>query len=354
MSRPHVGQRLADAVTLRLRDLGFERLSSDAPSDSGVDFIVTPIAASTPRFGVLISAGRVTSTQVMQARHRADDLIASGGVAQVIVAVPSATPAVSARLTSAGLGVIDAAGNADFGGPGVRILVTGAGADADIMDARSRERASGWATRPTGLRVLFALLTCPSLVEGRQSDIAEAAGVSIATVHHALRDLDERGILDASSRARVWLDEEAARSLWLDTYTAIVAPTMPGRQLGYVDTCNLPPREWADLLRETDVPGWVSGVAALDTLGLDLVADSTTVYVPDPRAFPRLHRATLEDRVRLTLPPPTGEPTVLLREAWWHPSVYPIGLAPNLLLAADALTSGDPRVARLAKEVLGS
>lgn len=355
MPGPHLSLHLATAIDERLQDLGFEALPTvTLPGEEAFDLLVVPAGAGHPRLAVMFVAGRLDgATAVIALRHRVDELLAgiSGtiGIEQVIIGLPAITPALSTPLSNVGLGYVDAAGNADFAAPGIRVLVAGQELDPQLRDVRTRERAAGWATRPTGLRVVFALLTRTGLLGARQADIAETAGVSISTVHHVLHDLDERGLLDATRRDRVWLDEAGARRLWIDTYTAVIAPTVA--QVGLVDTEHLPPSQWADLLSSTNTPGWVTGAAALDRLGDDLVADTATLYVPDTRLFARHYQDQWNRRARL-MPAARGEePNVFLRQAWWPAWTYPYGLAPALLFIADGLTSGDSRVAGIARQM---
>lgn len=256
----------------------------------------------------------------------------------VILGVPAITRSRAGRLRDAGIGYIDAAGNASIDGPGVHILVDG----RKHLHAHrpSPERTSGVSTRPTGLRVVFALLTIPEFLSARLADIAEAADVSVATTQQALTDLARRGLISSPRPPRVWLDERGAAELWLDSYLTRLVPRAEPKLFSAPAMSG---NDWLEHICADDhTLAWLSGGMAIEARGGDIRAIDADVYIVPPLRRP-------PGNVRLGSPRP-GEPTVRIRKAWWQPGTYPAGIAPSLLVYADALASGDPRIRTVATE----
>lgn len=337
--RSETGADLEELLAERLVDLGFsvDVLPSQA-GDRAYDLLARHVDPEVT-FGVRVKVAGVDLLSIPQ--HSLLPVIdAIGGLDGVIVGAPSITPAQRHRITALGFGWIDAAGNADMKAPGLRVHVEGRPEHPLARDLRV-QRSIGWATRPTGLRVNFALLTRPELLTATLGEIADAAGVSSATVHHVLRDLRERGLLDTASKRRIWLDRRAVVELWVGEYTRRIAPAV--NEWAYV-TPGVAAGEWADIIRASGAIAWVSGGAALDALGAGLHATRATVY--HRRPLPRGLAGS-----RLARPRRDEEPSLLVREPWWSEDSYPPGIAPMLLVYADALSSRDPRTVAIAEEL---
>jgi hypothetical protein len=105
-------------------------------------------------------------------------------------------PQFADELRRQNLFFIDLAGNAYLKGEGLLIWVTGR---KDILRIRT-ERDTRRAFRPTGLRVIFALLCRPELVEKNYRTLAAAADVALGTVQWVMRDLREEGYIVARGR----------------------------------------------------------------------------------------------------------------------------------------------------------
>lgn len=319
---------LLDAVRQHLRAYGFETHNADNATDSGADLILTHRATKDP-------LNLVAKSSLSAIPH----LKLPPG--PTVVAALSITPSQAAILRAAGaVGVIDAAGNAAIETNDLYIHVEGR-PPTDLTRAAHREKSRGWAARTTGLQVLFALLTRPELMEARLVDIARVAGVSTTTAHRVLDDLTWQGLLDGESMGRFWLDRDGAVRAWLEGYTRTVAPRQ--KESAYISP--MMPGDWMGWLSSRNVPVWLTGGAALRSLGADLRPVATTVYLPDALS-PRSAGIKMAR-------PRTGEmPNLFVRRAWWPDDAYPPGLAPVLLVHADALASGDPRIVKAAQEVM--
>ncbi|WP_296193283.1 hypothetical protein [uncultured Microbacterium sp.] len=311
-------------IAQHLADVGFAVDEEGGPDD--VDLLAQPMKAPEVRVGIRFVDAHPDEREVAPA---------VAGLDALALGFRRVTPAHGRRLREAGQAYIDASGNAWIEAPGVHVHVEGRRPDV-------RARAStptGWAVRPSGLQVVFALLTLPQLTTGRLADIAAAAGVSTTTTHHVMRDLAARAWIDGDGAHRIWLDRDAAGRAWLNGHL-----TRPPAPAGQYVVHGVEPRQWATLLADTAAPGWLSGAAALEADGAGLQADVATVYAPTP--------FTPSKGVRLARPRLGEPPNLIVRAPWWTPDAYASGLAPRLLACADALGSGDPRAAATAREVM--
>ncbi len=120
-------------------------------------------------------------------------------------------PQFADELRRQNLFFIDLAGNAYLKGEGLLIWVTG---KKDILRLRT-ERDTRRAFQPTGLRVIFALLCRPELVEKDYRTLAAAADVALGTVQWVMRDLREEGYIVARGRKeRRLVDLERLLNEW--------------------------------------------------------------------------------------------------------------------------------------------
>lgn len=147
-----------------------------------------------------------------------------------VLVTPYVTPPMAERLKALDVPFMDTAGNAYIRLPNLLIFVTGRKPQAPTpREKRLR------ALRPTGLKVLFALLCRPDLIDAPYRDIARAAGVALGTVGWVVDDLRRLGhIRETKTRGRVLEDREGLIAKWVrglcaGTATETQAATLPGR-----------------------------------------------------------------------------------------------------------------------------
>ena len=120
-------------------------------------------------------------------------------------------PQFADELRRQNLFFVDLAGNAYLKSEELLIWVTGR---KDILRIRT-ERDTRRAFQPTGLRVIFALLCRPDLVEKGYRTLATAAEVALGTVQWVMRDLREEGYVVAQGRKeRRLVDLERLLNEW--------------------------------------------------------------------------------------------------------------------------------------------
>lgn len=240
---------------------------------------------------------------------------------------------VATLLRAAGWWYVDAAGNAYVDEPGVRI------------DVRGRRRTTRTARRTTAgpanlfsatrAQVIFALLSWPALLDRSVRTIADAAGASLSQTHATLTMLRDAGFLVPGLSGLLRRDDLI--DLWTTAFPLGLGRAIDlGRFAGDPD-----PRPWAEAGQQVHVSGeW----PLRESTGDDLV-----LYVErlDPQVLRSLRWRAVPDEDR-------SAARILLRRAFWTEPGAPVGaavsMAPDLLVYADLMSTGDPRLAGIARE----
>lgn len=118
-----------------------------------------------------------------------------------------------ARLREEGINYLDKAGNAYLDLPPIYVLIQGKKRkDKLIMPRTSR------AFTHTGLKVIFALLAKPDLLNANYREIANQANVSLGTIGWVLRDLKDQGFTLEDKGKREWQDQTRLLKKWVEEY----------------------------------------------------------------------------------------------------------------------------------------
>jgi hypothetical protein len=190
----------------------------------------------------------------------------------------------------------------------------------------------------TGLRVVFALLAAPDLMQAPYRDLAKAAGVALGTVGWILTDLRDHAFLAEIGGQRRLIDRQRALQAWTTNYPLRL------RERLYVRRFAAKEDTWWETARPEAFGGYWGGEVAAAKLRGDLIPKTVTVYLPDDRKdFLAQHRLRAD---------PQG-PIEVLDVFWKFPQApgNPEGIAPPLLVHADLLTIGDPRTLEEARRI---
>lgn len=230
-------------------------------------------------------------------------------------------PSLADRYRDEGQFFVDTVGNAFISLPGFVIDVRGRPAPADDAPVASRGKAF---TR-TGAKVLFTLLVRPTLAASPIRTLAHLSRASVGTTSMALDDLRRAGHVSSDGARLINLPTLA--ELWLATYRTRLAPKLAVEELGGPS-----PMSWV----ERPIPGaTLTGGVALARGGDELSPAVAQIYGTPPWT-------ELRTAARLRRDAPV---TVQLREQFWHPDLTEnSGVAPALLVYADAAASDDSRV----------
>jgi hypothetical protein len=239
------------------------------------------------------------------------------------------------------LNFIDTAGNAYVRAPGLFVFVRGERAPAHRTTAALGGRGTG---TTTALRVVFALLCKPELVNAPYRDIVAVADVALGTVGWVFFDLHQRGYIagDLRKRNRRMLERTRLLDEWVTNFPIKLRPKLNPRRFQAPD-----PAWWQQARLEAGAR-WGGEVAAA-RLTTDLKPAVYTIYLDPQNRGEAL--AMLVKRHRLRAADLHGNVEVL--DAFWkfHPQGTPPDLVPPLLVYADLMATLDPRSLEVAKRI---
>ncbi len=180
------------------------------------------------------------------------------------------TAPVAERLRELKIEFADTLGNVYIHTPPLLIWVTGR-----KPEQKPQEERAARIFQPGGLKMLFALLAKPALVNASYRDIAKASDVALGTVAWVMNDLKETGFLkDGGVGMRTLSQRRELLDQWVLGYARLLRPKF------FVGRFRSPaPDAWQDA--RPPVPGaqW-GGESAAAKLSAPLKAGLTTVYLP--------------------------------------------------------------------------
>lgn len=234
-------------------------------------------------------------------------------------------PVMAEQLKKMNIFFIDTVGNAYLDLPPVLVYVRGNKPEQPVPTAyRTR------AFQPTGLKVLFAFLCDPELVNAPYRDIAEAADVALGTVGWVINDLKDLGhIAQLGKKRRTLRGRQKLLDRWVTAYPEQLRPKLHIGRYTVHDTT-----WWKQAAIQVFQAYWGGEVAAAK-LTKYLKPEKITLYVRDQAARLQLEFGMRKD--------PNGE--VELLHAFWN-NRYDADIddiTPPLLTYADLLATGDQR-----------
>jgi len=248
-------------------------------------------------------------------------------------------PRMADRLRLAGVQFVDQAGNAYIKEKSLFIFVKGNRAHPGHLLPRRTTRAFN----ASGLKVIFSFLLDPNLVSETYRTIAEVSGVSLGTIGWVLGDLKELGYVDdrGKGRSRSLVKPLELLDRWAEAYPEKL---MPELDMGLFQTPFQLPWKEMDISQFEGCWGGEVGESLLDDF---LLPAQGTVYLPKGK----LKSLLMEYRIRKAdVNLPSSSSTIRICEKFWKGSSEPTGAdarhgksAPDILIYADLLASGDPR-----------
>ncbi|MFD2113526.1 type IV toxin-antitoxin system AbiEi family antitoxin [Thiorhodococcus fuscus] len=243
------------------------------------------------------------------------------------------SPPLAERLRDLGIQFIDSAGNAFLAHPALLIWVKG-----ERPQEHLNPPAPSRAFKASGLRVLFALLSVPELVNQPYRAIADKAGVAHGTVGSVMTELPKLGFLAEIGGKRRLLQPERLLRQWIEAYARTLRPKLLLRIF------QAPTISW---WRELDFAQYgltLGGEAAAARITGIIEPQTVTLY--GTKAASLLFMAKQPMRAA-----PDGNVEILSK--FWGFDQDPPTLTPPLLIYADLLTTGDARCIEAAQEMEG-
>ncbi|HWP93534.1 MAG TPA: type IV toxin-antitoxin system AbiEi family antitoxin [Thermodesulfobacteriota bacterium] len=249
-----------------------------------------------------------------------------------IIVTDYINPNLAEQLRKLDIPFIDMAGNAYINEPPVFIFIKGNKQAIEVLTKKRKIRAF----QPTGLKVVFAFLCQPELVNAPYREIAKKAKVALGTVGWAIRDLNAAGFLiGTKKRGRRLINKRKLLDRWTETYPENLRPKlMLGRFQANED-------EWWKFTQIQDFDAYWGGEVAAAKTTQYLRPEIVTIYVKnDPT------RLLLQKKLAKK---PNGNVEIL--KAFWEIEYnWPYkDLVPPILIYADLIATGDARNTETAK-----
>lgn len=266
---------------------------------------------------------------------------AHGQTPQPLLVAPRITTETAEKCRELDLQFIDALGNAYLRGPGLYVLVKGQRPikGEDHLPIGQDAKRAGTAAH---LRVVFALLGTPELLNAPYREIGQVAGVALGTIGQVFGDLADRGFITGGKRkgARVMLERNKLIDEWITNYPIKLRPKLNPRRF------KAPKPDWWKELDITQYGAqWGAEVAAAKLTGY-LRPGTVTIYVHQEQGQHPLARLVAENRLR-----PDREGDIEILDAFWDFGDQPprAQTVPPLLACADLIATLDPRNLEAAK-----
>lgn len=253
---------------------------------------------------------------------------------------PYITHTIAQKCRELDVPFMDAAGNAYLRLQGLYVFITGQKPEGGAH-AALHVRGLGTAT---ALRMVFALLCRPELLNAPYRDIRDTTGVALGAVGKVFRDLRKRGHLAGGyrKRNRRLLEPDRLLEEWVTNYPIKLRPKLNPLKFRAKD-----PGWW----RTADVAElnaqWGGEVAA-HLLTKQLKPATVTLYIPTEGKRDPVTPLVAQHRFRAD---PEGEVDVL--EKFWAFPADPAlpDVVPPILIYADLCATLNPRNLEIAKTI---
>lgn len=250
--------------------------------------------------------------------------------APLLLVTRYANPVMAEELKQDGIEFIDTAGNAFIDRYAVHIFVKG-----NKLREKPGRTAVKRIFKAAGLKMIYAFLCDPGLVEKTYRDIAAGAGVALGTVDRIMRELKELGfIIDLGKQGFRLVRKEDLLQRWVIAYPEQLRPKL------VLERYKGEPGWWKKKRLEPKLAQWGGEIAA-ERITQYLKPELITIYT-DPK---HLNRVLLENKLRKD---EVGNVEVLER-FWKQNANQPEETVPPLLIYADLLASGAQRNLEAAK-----
>ena len=249
---------------------------------------------------------------------------------QLMLVAPRITEEMADKCRELDLQFIDTTGNAYLKGHGIFVLIKGQRPnDTFKLDRPEGKRA----VTPTNLRVVFALLCKPTLLNATYRDINDVARVALGTIGWVLYDLDERGYTIGEKAKRTMLERNKLIQEWVTNYPIKLRPRLNVRKF------RAPTPDWWHAVDAKQYGAqWGAEVAAEKLTGY-LRPQTCTLYFHNADIQKNMTRMVVDQKLRAD---PQGD--IEFIDAFWDfKGEPPADTVPPILVYADLLATLDPR-----------
>lgn len=244
----------------------------------------------------------------------------------LLLVAPYITPQVAERCRNLDICFADTAGDVYLKAPGLHIYVTGKQRPEELKIARK-----GRMTNPAGLKVAFALLCKPRLLNATYREIAAAAEVALGTIGPVIKDLENRKYVTPApdNGHRQFLDPRRLVNEWATVYPTVLRPKLNIRRF------RAPRPVWTETVNLNPYRAFWGGEVAANRLLHHLQPQAVTIYA---REAPT--RLIVDQRLKADI---NGDAEIL--DVFWNTELLPAegDVVPPILAYADLITTTDGR-----------
>lgn len=235
------------------------------------------------------------------------------------------TPPMADRMKTIGLFFMDTAGNAYLNKPPLYVFIKGNKPPENVKAAPIKRLF-----KPAGLKVIFALLNMPKMVDWPYRQIAAMTDVALGTVDWILKDLKEMGfLLEMGGRKRKIIHLLTLLKRWVEAYPEQLRPKL-GNERFKADQ----PDWWKDVDITKYAACWGGEVAAAKVTK-QLKPEKVIIYAHEIPG-----KLIIEKKLRKT----TGGDIEILKPFWkFDHEFINLGIVPPLLVYTDLIATGDDR-----------
>jgi hypothetical protein len=261
-----------------------------------------------------------------------------GNAQRTLLVSSPLSPDMATRCRDVDLQFIDTAGNAYINdGAGIYVYVTGRRGDAE------RQFASNNTMTPAALRIMFAALAEPTLLNASYRDISMQARISTGAIGKALDTLESRELIGSTaSGKRMIRTPELFLNEWASGYAGRLKPKLRQHRFAIDNLDDF--LNWNPGFR---LSAWGGEPAAMILTG-HLKPQEGTIYVDmdDPHAL-----RDIVKRFRLRADP---KGHIEIVEMFWNPDHFTESFptVPHHLIYADLMATHDSRNIAVARQIM--
>lgn len=189
-------------------------------------------------------------------------------------------------------------------------------------------------TNAASIRVVFALLSQPRLINATFKDIAKYSSVALGTAYNVLADLEQRGYLLVGAKdGRKLLEPSRLLEEWATNFPTTLRVKLNSRRF------SCPDPYWWKKINIADFRAVWGGEVAAAKMFKYLNPATQTVYADAQNMHSTINAFMRNFQIR---PDPEGSIEVI--EKFWSSDIETeAGIAPSLLVYSDLLSLLDPR-----------
>jgi len=248
---------------------------------------------------------------------------------QAILIADYVSQSMAEKLRAEKVWFADTAGNAYIDNPPIYIWVTGKSRPKDHPATETLR-----SFQPSGLKIIFALLSHPNLVNSPYRKIAELSGVSHGSVGWVMAELPKLGFLVEYKNKRSLLKHDTLVEQWAENYSRTLRPRLK------LASYSCPDIRWWREARFQDFSYELSGEAAAAEMTANFRPASLTLF----------GEGVSKDFIRKYHLRPEREANIEIMRKFWNFPIESPRLVPPLLIFADLLSINDARCVELAGE----